>query len=108
MSSATLIPIHSKKFNFGVDLLRDISSLPLNAMSDIKDKIYLWRTSPYRNYGDAEDRFFWGDGEIIKTLTSLYDNMVNYIYEDSNFYNEKLIGDFIKYKYDSCILFKMV
>lgn len=89
-----------------IDLLKYINNIPLESMFEINEKVYLWRTTPYKRYGDAEDRLFWGDTKIIKRLTSLYDDMINHIYNDFDFYSEKIIGDFLSKSFEKNILFQ--
>lgn len=88
-----------------IDKLNDISNIPIMQIKKT-DNLYLWRTSPYKKYGEAEDRIMYGNQIIISKLTDLYDEMKNYVFDDDTFYIEKIIGDFLIKRFNNNLLYQ--
>jgi hypothetical protein len=66
---------------------------PNKIISDfnVKDTAYLFRNEIF---GVVEDKFIFGDFNILKNISNVYEYVKKLKFDDENFYSEKLIGEY--------------
>lgn len=64
-----------------------------------ENKIMLWRKETPNI--SIEDRFFYGDANLISVLTNLYEYTLDINYYERNFYPERIIGFLLKNQIDN-------
>lgn len=85
--------------NYDFMLITRLDTLPFiehnKIISDfnVKDKAYLFRIQP-KVFGVVEDRFIFGDFNILKNISNVYEYVKKLEFDDKNFYSEKLIGEY--------------
>lgn len=89
-----------------LDFLPLISIIPKISLENIKNKIYLYRTVPYKLNDDVEDRILWGDTDKIKIISKIYDDKDILISDEIMFYNEQIISRYFKKNSDAELLFQ--
>lgn len=91
------VDLITKKYD--IILITRLDYLPLITTTkpiieyNINKKIYLFRVEP-RVFGVAEDRFIFGDFNLLSKVTNIYDYIKSLSFNDSEFYPENLIGKF--------------
>jgi hypothetical protein len=85
--------------NYDFMIITRLDNLPFitpnKIISDfnVKDKAYLFRNEP-KIFGVVEDRFIFGDFNILKNISNVYEYVKKLKFDDENFYSEKLIGEY--------------